>query len=94
MNITEIRIRKTFQDENRLKALVSITIDGDLALHDIRVIQGHERLFVAMPSRKDDNGVFRDIAHPIGREARKQLEEAVLEAYGACLEEESRSLDG
>ena len=64
MNITDIRIRKIYEDA-RLKALVSVTIDGDLAVHDIKVIEGPERLFVAMPSRKDENGTFRDIAHPI-----------------------------
>ena len=64
MNITDIRIRRTYC-ENRLRALVSITIDHDLALHDIKIIQGADRLFVAMPSRRDENGEFRDICHPI-----------------------------
>ena len=82
MNITDIRIRKIYEDA-RLKALVSVTIDGDLAVHDIKVIEGPERLFVAMPSRRDDNGVFRDIciAHPITPEARHTLEEAILDRY-------------
>ena len=80
MNITDIRIRKTYND-TRLKALVSVTIDGDLAVHDIKVIEGPERLFVAMPSRKDENGTFRDIAHPISPQARKELEDAVLSRY-------------
>ena len=59
MNITDIRIRRTYC-ENRLRALVSITIDHDLALHDIKIIQGADRLFVAMPSRRDENGEFRE----------------------------------
>lgn len=80
MNITDIRIRRTYQD-NKLRALVSVTVDGDLAVHDIKVIEGAERLFVAMPSRKDDNGVFRDIAHPITPEARQYLEGKILKAY-------------
>lgn len=80
MNITDIRIRRTYQDM-RLKALVSITVDNDLAVHDIKVIEGPERLFVAMPSRKDDNGVFRDIAHPITPEARQEIEGKILKAY-------------
>ena len=80
MNITDIRIRKTYSD-NRLRALVSITVDYDLAVHDIKIIEGPERLFVAMPSRKDENGTFRDISHPITPQARKQLEDAVLQAY-------------
>lgn len=85
MNITDIRIRRTYQDM-RLKALVSITIDNDFAVHDIKVIEGPERLFVAMPSRKDDNGVFRDIAHPITPEARQNIEQNILAAYHAYLE--------
>ena len=64
MNITDIKIRKTYESE-RLRALVSVTIDGDLAVHDLKVISGPERLFVAMPSRKDEGGIFRDIVHPI-----------------------------
>ena len=72
MNITDIRIRKTY-DNDRLKALVSVTVDHDLAVHDLKVIAGPERLFVAMPSRKDESGVFRDIVHPITPEARKSL---------------------
>ena len=74
MNITDIRIRKIYEDA-RLKALVSVTV------HDIKVIEGPERLFVAMPSRKDENGTFRDIAHPITPEARHTLEEAILDRY-------------
>ena len=88
MNISDVRIRKTY-DDPRLKALVSVTIDGDLAVHDIKVIEGPERLFVAMPSRKDENGTFRDIAHPITPGARKVLEETILERYRAYLEEQA-----
>ena len=80
MNITDIKIRRTYESE-RLRALVSVTVDGDLAVHDLKVISGPERLFVAMPSRKDESGVFRDIVHPISPAAREQLESAVLAAY-------------
>ena len=80
MNITDIRIRKIYESE-RLRALVSVTIDHDLAVHDLKVISGPERLFVAMPSRKDESGVFRDVVHPITPEARRMLEESVLAAY-------------
>ncbi len=80
MEISDIRIRKLYE-EARLKALVSVTLAGEIAVHDIKVIQGPQRLFVAMPSRKDENGLFRDIIHPISQEVRHQLEEAVLEAY-------------
>lgn len=80
MQITDIRIRRTYQD-TRLKALVSVTVGGDLAVHDIKVIEGPERLFVAMPSRKDENGLFRDIIHPITQDMRGQMEEAILREY-------------
>lgn len=80
MTITDIRIRKLY-NEARLKALVSVTIDGDLAVHDIKIIEGPERLFVAMPSRRDETGTFRDIAHPITSEARRTLEDAILTHY-------------
>lgn len=80
MDITDIRIRKIY-DEDRLKALVSVTLGQELAIHDIKVIQGPDRLFIAMPSRKDENGLYRDIVHPINKNIRQQLEEAILEVY-------------
>ena len=80
MNITDIRIRRVYQDA-RLRAVVSVTVDEDLAIHDIKVIEGPQRLFVAMPSRRDESGVYRDIAHPITPKARKELEDAVLASY-------------
>lgn len=86
MNITDIRIRRIYQ-EGRLRALVSITVDGDLAVHDIKVIEGPDRLFVAMPSRKDDNGIFRDIVHPITTKARSVVENQIITAYEDYLEE-------
>lgn len=89
MNITGIRIRRIYQDA-RLKALVSITIDGVLAVHDIKVIEGPERLFVAMPSRKDENGTFRDIVHPVTAEARKDMEEKIIDEYKRYLEEHNK----
>lgn len=80
MNISDIKIRKTIS-EGRLRAIVSITIDDAFAVHDIKIVQGDERIFVAMPSRKDENGVFRDIVHPISPAARKEIEEQILDAY-------------
>lgn len=80
MEITDVKIRKMLS-EGRLRAVVSVTIDEALAVHDIKVVQGDERLFVAMPSRKDENGVFRDIIHPITPSARKLFEETILDAY-------------
>lgn len=80
MEITDIKIRKIIT-EGRLRGIVSITVDNMLAVHDIKIVQGDERLFIAMPSRKDENGIFRDIVHPILPEGRKMIEECVLEAY-------------
>ncbi len=80
MNITDIKVRRLLND-GRLRAVVSVTVDDELAIHDIKVIEGPQRLFVAMPSRKEINGIFRDIAHPISPTARTHLEDAVLNAY-------------
>ena len=94
MNISDIKIRKTIT-EGRLRAIVSITLDDTLAVHDIKIVQGDERLFVAMPSRKDENGVFRDIVHPISLTARKLIEEQILDAYSrhiALMEAESETV--
>ena len=85
MNITDIKIRKIIPD-GRLRAIISITIDDMLAIHDIKVVQGDERLFVAMPSRKDENGVFRDVVHPISPEARQLVESQILDAYTRHIE--------
>ncbi len=80
MEISDIRVRRILQ-EGRLRAVVSLTIDNAVALHDIKVVQGEERLFVAMPSRRDETGAYRDIVHPISADARKQIETRILEAY-------------
>lgn len=84
MEITDVKIRKIIS-EGRLRALVSITIDNMFAVHDIKIVQGDERLFVAMPSRKDENGIFRDIVHPISASSRKVFEDAILDAYNKQL---------
>lgn len=80
MEITDVKIRKIIS-EGRLRAVVSVTLDDMLAVHDIKVVQGGERMFVAMPSRKDENGAFRDIVHPISASARNLFEQRILEAY-------------
>ena len=80
MNITDIRIRK-LTNEGRLRAVISITIDDAIAIHDIKVIEGPNRLFVAMPSRREENGTFRDVVHPISAGAREYMENTILEAY-------------
>ena len=87
INITDVKIRRLLHD-GRLRAIVSVTLDDAIALHDIKVIEGDDRLFVAMPSRKEENGVFRDIAHPITPQARKTLEGAIIQAYQSHLQEQ------
>ncbi len=91
MEVTDIKIRRIVT-EGRLRAVVSITIDSMLAVHDIKIVQGDERLFVAMPSRKDENGIFRDIVHPISVSSRNAIESEILDAYNrhiALMETES-----
>ena len=84
MQITDIKIRKIFT-EGRLRAILSITIDNLIAIHDIKVVQGEDRFFVAMPSRRDENGTFRDVVHPISAEGRIFVENEVLKAYNEYL---------
>ena len=86
MEITDIKIRRIIT-EGRLRAVVSVTVDNMLAVHDIKVVQGDERLFVAMPSRKTSMGEFRDIAHPISQDSRDLVQAAVLAAYEQALAE-------
>lgn len=80
MQITDIKFRH-LDPAGKLKALVSVTFDGVLAVHDIKIIAGHDRLFLAMPSRRMPDGRFRDIAHPVGNALRDLLEQQVLTAY-------------
>lgn len=82
MNITDIRLKK-IQTEGKLRALVSITLDDAIAIHDIKVIQGNEKIFVAMPSKKLEDGTYKDIVHPISTDARQELEQAVLDKYNS-----------
>jgi stage V sporulation protein G len=86
MEITDIRIRKLIY-EGKLKAIVSVTVDDTFAIHDIKIIQGQNRLFAAMPSRRDENGIYRDIVHPITSAGRAAFEKAILDAYYRALEE-------
>ena len=86
MNITDIKIRKVYK-EGRLRALVSVTFDNVFAVHDIKVIDGPKRLFVAMPSRRDETGTFRDICHPITGKERTELEKEVVYAYEQYMQE-------
>lgn len=87
MNITDVRIRKV-TDEGKMKAIVSITFDDEFVVHDIKIIEGQNGLFVAMPSRKMTEGDFRDIAHPILSETRNKIKNAIFEAYNKVLNEQ------
>lgn len=84
MTITGIKVRKLLP-EGRLKSVVSVTFDNEFAVHDIKVVEGSSRLFVAMPSRRDEHGAFKDIVHPITPKMREELEECVLSAYREAL---------
>lgn len=89
MKITEVRVRR-LESSGKMKAVVSVTLDGEFVVHDIKIIKGENGLFVAMPSRRGGDGEYRDIAHPINASMRKHLHEKVLSAYEeACASEES-----
>ncbi|MGN0322731.1 MAG: septation regulator SpoVG [Oliverpabstia sp.] len=80
MNITDVRVRKVAK-EGKMKAVVSITIDEEFVVHDIKVIEGEKGLFIAMPSRKATDGEYRDIAHPINSNTRERIQKLILEKY-------------
>lgn len=84
MNITDVRVRKVYS-EGKMKAIVSVTFDNAFVVHDVKVVEGQNGLFVAMPSRKTPEGEFRDIAHPISASAREVISQAVLSAYQDAL---------
>ena len=86
MIISDIKVRKLF-DEGPMKAIVSVTFDGQLAVHDIKVINARDKFFIVMPSRKNPDGTYRDIVHPINAPFRKVLEDAVIDAYNKALAE-------
>ena len=88
MTITDVRIRK-IAAEGKMKAIVSITFDNEFVVHDIKVIEGQNGLFIAMPSRKSPDGEFKDIAHPINTDNREKIQESILKAYEAAVEEEN-----
>ncbi|MFD1204492.1 MULTISPECIES: septation regulator SpoVG [Sporosarcina] len=86
MEVTDVRLRKV-ETDGRMRAIASITLDGEFVVHDIRVIEGNEGLFVAMPSKRTPEGEFRDVAHPINSNARTKIQEAILTAYHQVEEE-------
>ena len=87
MNITDIRVRR-IANEGKMKAVVSVTIDGEFVVHDIKVIDGDKGLFVAIPSRKASDGEYKDIAHPITSATRQLLQNAIIDAYNSTPDEE------
>lgn len=88
MKVTDVRVRRLSQ-EGKMRAIVSITLNEQFVVHDIRVIEGNSGLFVAMPSKRTPNGEFKDIAHPINSETRQEIQLAILEAYNREMEKES-----
>lgn len=92
MRITDIKIRKISQ-EGKMKAVVSVTFDDAFVVHDIKIIEGHEKLFAAMPSRRAADGTYRDIVHPITSEMRIELQDAILEKYEEFLKTENELVE-
>ncbi|MBQ6322252.1 MAG: septation regulator SpoVG [Lachnospiraceae bacterium] len=92
MKITDVRIRK-IAVEGKMKAIVSITLDDEFVVHDIKVIEGEKGLFIAMPSRKTTTGEYRDIAHPINSQTREQIQEIILDEYLRALTEEDQTVE-
>ena len=88
MDITDIRIRQMHQ-EDKMKAVVSVTFDNCFVVHDIKIIDGQDKLFIAMPSRKTPEGEYKDIAHPINMDMREIMQERILEKYHSTLVEEN-----
>lgn len=84
MKVTDVKLRK-ITDEGKMKAIVSVTFDDEFVVHDIKIIEGQNGLFVAMPSRKMADGEFRDIAHPINSETRQKVQEAIFKEYEKAL---------
>ncbi|KHO61744.1 MULTISPECIES: septation regulator SpoVG [Thermoanaerobacter] len=88
MEITDVRVRK-LNEEGKMKAVVSVTFDNEFVVHDIKVIEGQNGLFIAMPSRKTPEGEFKDIAHPINSDTRNKLQSAILKEYEKAKEQEA-----
>lgn len=86
MRITDVRVRK-ISKEGKMKAVVSITLDDEFVVHDIKVIEGEKGMFIAMPSKKASDGEYRDIAHPINSGTRDYIQKEILEAYDKAKDE-------
>lgn len=88
MDITDIRIRQ-IEQEGRMRAVVSVTFDNCFVVHDIKIIEGTDKLFIAMPSRKTPDNEFKDIAHPINMEMRELLQDSILDKYNSTIIQEN-----
>lgn len=91
MQITDVRVRKITK-EGKMRAIVSITIDDEFVVHDIKVIEGEKGLFIAMPSKKASDGEYRDIAHPINSDTRDRIQSTILTSYERALLEPEMAL--
>lgn len=91
MEISEVKIRRIYHQDERLCAMASLVIDNALAVHEVKVINGPNRKFIAMPSRKEKDGSYRDLVHPLNRAAREEIERAVFAAYEDALREEEQA---
>lgn len=91
MKITDVRVRK-ISKESKMRAIVSITIDDEFVVHDIKVIEGEKGLFIAMPSKKATDGEYRDIAHPINSATRESIQNIILDAYEKAADEPEDSV--
>ncbi len=92
MQVTDVRVRKITK-EGKMKAIISITLDDEFVIHDIKVIEGEQGLFIAMPSRRTAEGEYRDIAHPINSETREKIQDIILKKYQLVLEEEAQEME-
>lgn len=93
MQITDVRVRKVSK-EGKMKAIVSITLDNEFVVHDIKVIEGEKGMFIAMPSRKAADGEYRDIAHPINSDTRDKIQNIILAKYESTLLESEEEEQG
>lgn len=92
VQVTDVRIRKITK-EGKMKAIVSITLDDEFVIHDIKIIEGEKGMFIAMPSRRAGDGEYRDIAHPINSDTREKVQKMILDKYEAILAEEPDGLE-
>ena len=89
MEITSVTVRKVDKEGSRMRGIASVLLDDSFAVHDIRIIEGENGLFIAMPSRKTPDGEFKDIAHPINTDTREKIQNSILKAYEEAMEEEN-----